>query len=566
MNQRLNNCNKILQYAIKHKISASSACTKLSKGKNYVSNFLDLIEKRKANGIVSQEEYSNFKSLYQCYLKSITTGFSGEEITNPILKNILFPETNTVPLKVEKNNLISPLTAEELKDIEYNAELDDSYDERSNGEIIRDEKGKIKGYKYKILIRNQLPLEGSFSREEMDRVYRYYSNMDGGGGLTLREVCREFPHLTFRDFKRILRAFNITKQSIAFAPHILEEYKIEEILEYTRLNKENNYLKKAENERGRLVEKSLQQAQKKILDLESDVDFVQNIVEKYVERRDLNDQSLPIIKNVKGKATNLGKPTVCLFGDIHYGKRFSRPRIGRGYNKEIAHERVMKIAEHVITDFKHRYPSEISLICVGDLVECVLEDGMHPAHTHEMDLLGDEQVFFAVDSLRAMIMHIKNNVTCPVKFHSIHGNHDRIGSGRDEDKGRTAGRIISGILKRELENVVDFHIPNNNLLNFTLGKLSFFVQHGDSPLSKKKPSDLVNIYGEPGCHSVLVQGHWHCYKVEEGTRFSSIRLPSVASTDKYILEELGNNNMPGFVLGHEAEDSPGFDFKKITLY
>ncbi len=93
-----------------------------------------------------------------------------------------------------------------------------------------------------------------------------------------------------------------------------------------------------------------------------------------------------------------------------------------------------------------------------------------------------------------------------------------------------------------------------------------FLQHGDSSLSKKKPSELVNLHGEPGCYTVLLQGHWHTLKAEEGTNYVMIKIPSVTSTDAYIMETLGNNNLPGFIMGHEPENCYGFNYSKITLY
>ena len=111
-----------------------------------------------------------------------------------------------------------------------------------------------------------------------------------------------------------------------------------------------------------------------------------------------------------------------------------------------------------------------------------------------------------------------------------------------------------------------FFIPKNNLCKIVKENICIFVQHGDSSLSKKKPSELVNLYGEPGCFTILVQGHWHSLKVEEGTNFIALKVPSVASSDKYILEELGNNNLPGFITGKQPEIGYGFDYNKITLY
>ena len=566
MNIRLRNCINILNYAIEHNISASSASQKNNKGKNYVSNFVEQVEKRKAAGQISLEEYSEFMDAYNRY-----QGKNSDPTTTPLLKTLYDSiQGNLVSLQPLKRLDTQPLTEQEKADIAYNAELDDAFDERSVGDSVRDENGRIKHYYYKILINGQPPLEGTFSREEMDKVYRLYSNLEGAG-MNLRAVSREFNNLSYRDFKRIIRAFKITKQSIAVAPHILEENSEDVITEYVLRNKENNVLKKLEADKSKYIERSYIEVRKQLLEHQSVEEHIQSIVEKYIEKRDDQEIKAPIFYKNPAEISHLrtpqGKPTMAIFGDIHYGKKFSSPVYGRGYNKTIAHERVMQIGDNIIDDYLKRNPSEIHLMCVGDLVECILEDGMHPGHTYEMDLYKEDQIFYAVDSLKAMLQMLQANVDCPIYFHSIHGNHDRIGAGRDDDKNRTAGKIISHILRRELESdKLRFNIPPNNLIRLVAGKICTFVQHGDSSLSKKKPSELVNLHGEPGCYTVLLQGHWHTLRAEEGTNYVMIKIPSVASTDSYIMETLGNNNLPGFIMGHEPNNCYGFNYSKITLY
>jgi len=580
MTERIKKCIEVLNYAIQHKISASSASLVLGKGKNYVSNFIEDLEKRYQSNMISKQEYLTFKRTYDKYkqkqqspsIKRAALAANLIDNINQAIENSIEPLTPLV--QEEPDSLVEetdePLTIEELADIHYNAETDESYDERSVGESIKNEEGKITHYYYKVLVRDEPPLEGHFTRDEMNKVYRLYSNLDGAG-LTLRAVSREFAHLTFRDFKRILRAFNITKQSIPVAPHILEEKSDEEVAKLIIKNKENNVLKKLEAEKSRYIEKNYLEAQKTIIDLKAEAEWVEKIVEKYIVKKDLDGepqvQPTTFEPNSDNNSTN---PTIGIFGDIHYGKKFDSPVYGRGYNKNIAHERVMSIADYVVKDHLLRNSTEIILICAGDLVESILEDGMHPGHHFEMDLFQEDQIFFAVDSLKQMLNSIKNAVKCKIQFHAIGGNHDRVGLSRDMDKNRTAHKIIATILKRELEDgQISFNIPKNNLAKIVTNRLCIFAQHGDSALSKKaakRPSDLVNLYGEPGCYSVLLQGHWHSMKAEEGIKFTSIKIPSVTSTDKYCLEELGNNNLPGFILGHQPDNCDGFNYTKITLH
>ncbi len=580
MNNQLKICNAILAFAIKTKCSIIQACSQYNQKGDYFYDFLRRgIHRALKNGKVSKEEFKDITKLYENYQKTVKGSLksknkssnkksekpqSTEELPFDVL-NLINPELSGINLYDDDK-----LTQEEKELIEYDAYKDDAYDERSIGEALKDENGNIIEYHYKILIRDQNALEGKFTREEMDKIYRLYSNLDGAG-LTLRAVSREFHNLNFRDFKRILRAFNITKSSVPVAPHILLEREPNDVVEIILRNKENIVLKKLDNERSKLIEKYLLDAQRRIVRYERTDEWISDVVDRYFERKPL---STPIKRfDFEDKKSNKekvesGNPTICIFGDIHYGKRFDNPILGRAYNKDIAHERVMQISQSIIDDYKSRNSQEIIMICMGDLVESVMENGMHAGHLYEMDLFQDEQIFFAVDSIKQMIHHVLKNTNCPIQFHAVQGNHDRIGIGRDEDKNRTAGKIICKILERELtkeSNKIKFFIPKNNLLRIVTGKIMMFVQHGDSGLSKKKPSEIVSLQGEPGCYSVLLQGHWHSLKSEEGNNFLAMKVPSVASTDKFILEELGNNNLSGFIIGHQPIDCYGFNYSKITL-
>jgi predicted phosphodiesterase len=185
-----------------------------------------------------------------------------------------------------------------------------------------------------------------------------------------------------------------------------------------------------------------------------------------------------------------------------------------------------------------------------------------------MDIFQEDQILYAVDSLQKMLNEFLINTDCKITYCSIHGNHDRMAQGRDEDKSRTAGKVITGFISRLMANEerLEVIMPKNNLLKLKKGNICLFAQHGDSGLNKKKPHELINLIGEgTSCYHVLLKGHWHSLKAEEGTNFLTITAPAVTSADKYILEELGHNSLPGFILGHEP-NCYGFDYKKITLY
>jgi len=613
---------EVLSVAVQRKITIADACMMLDKSPDFMSGIAIKIEKSYTAGVIKEKQRDKLVELYSQYTRNIynqnkkskraslsvdkaplrmSKGSKSNKQSKPDknkfkenIKNSISSTAPFVPTKIndyefENDSKSLSLTNKEKEMLEYDADTDEKYEERSVGEVIRGNDAfvnpygntvhKITGYKYKVFIRDERPLSGEFSREEMDKIYRLYSSMDGAG-LTLRAVSREFHLLNYRDFKRILRAFNITKASLAVAPHVLEEYSEDELVSLIRRNKENNVLKKLDLDRDKYFEKKYYESKKEIGGIKSDADWVENLLESFFKKNKITPSS-PInkVKIINKPATKNStksndeyslndKPLFCIFGDIHYGKRFESPIFGRGYNKEIAHDRIMQIAKITIEEAIKLKTKEIIAINLGDIVECAMEDGMHPGHSLEMDIFQDEQILYAVDSLQKMLNEFLSKTDCKITYCSIHGNHDRIGAGRDEDKSRTAGKVVTGVISRLMANEKDLEVimPKNNLLKLKRGNICLFAQHGDSGLNKKKPFELINMFGEgTSCYHILVKGHWHSLKADEGTNFLSLTAPAVTSADKYILEELGHNSLPGFILGHEP-NCYGFDYKKITLY
>lgn len=623
--KNLKEAEEVLTSAVERKITIEDTCMMLDISPDFMSGIAGKIERAYKADVISEKQRDKMIGLYSQYTKIIynnnkklkklgtskdkapirltkgpksskaTKTSKVTKVSKAVKPENKLREEKIAPAKsvervfedefLEDSKALPVLNRQEQEMLEYNADADENYEERSVGEVIRgndtflnshgDTVHKIVGYKYKIFIRDERPLAGEFSREEMDKIYRLYSSMDGAG-LTLRAVSREFHLLNYRDFKRILRAFNITKASLAVAPHVLEEYSEDEIVSLVRRNKENSILKKLDLDRQKYYEKKYYETKREIGGIKSNSDWVEQTIESYFTRKNpilpepitITPKVSKQVKNNKFQESKSEKPLFCIFGDIHFGKKFDNTIFGRGYNKNIAHERMMEIAAKTIEEANAMNTKEIVAICLGDLIECAMEDGMHPGHSMEMDLFQDEQIFFATDSLIAMFKEMLSKTDCKITFCSIHGNHDRVGVGRDDDKSRTAGKVITGMVKRLMANEerIEVVMPKNNLLKMKKNNICVFAQHGDSSLNKRKPSELINLFGEgTSCYHLLLKGHWHSLKVDEGTNFLTITAPSVASADKYILEELGHNNLPGFILGSEP-DCYGFDYKKITLY
>ena len=251
--------------------------------------------------------------------------------------------------------------------------------------------------------------------------------------------------------------------------------------------------------------------------------------------------------------------------DLHIGKFYKNPIYGRGYDKDIAKERFEQMAFHICRE-AHKY-DHLTILCGGDITESIMEDGLHHGIHKHMDLFQDDQIMYALDLFHSLFSTIFENTNFKsIELLGLEGNHDRIGSQRNDDKNRTAAKVVYRFLQREWKDKVEVILAEEGIINQKRENICIISHHGDANLAKRKGDELVNLFGDgKRFYHLVIKGHFHHLECKEGTNFINITLPSVCSADTYSITEFAQNSQPGFILGHQAEFGLGFDFKKITL-
>jgi len=445
-----------------------------------------------------------------------------------------------------------------------NVDKEDKYDSRSTWTTNRDENNKIIDYSFTIYIHGEKPFIGKLTRQQLETIHQHYPH------VTMMNVSSYFPYLTFQQFKRILRCFNITKDTL-FPLHILEEHTEEEIAEFALKNKASASLNKIVEKRASFIEKKYFESQEKIHDLENIQKFIEETIERFYNRTE-QEQELKT-PDILGKYSDI---CYLMYSDIHYGKKYENPVFGRGYNKDIAHERMMQIAKKTVDYIKFKNLNSLYILFGGDLFESVMTSGMRSEHLRGMDLVGIDQILYGVDSQIEFLDTLRNNLgkEFPIVITYIGGNHDRIGKDRDDDSERTGSLIAYHMIDREFkeDRFLQVNIPRKpvyveKVQNHEMNDLCIIAHHGDAEIIKKKGHELVNLYGigTSGYH-LVVNGHWHSTDISfnAGTNYMEISLPSVCSVDEFILDRLGNNQLPGFLLG--VCENSGFSFSNEVLY
>lgn len=232
-------------------------------------------------------------------------------------------------------------------------------DDKSEISYERDENGKIKYYKYEIFRKYKTPLCGHLTREEMNTIYRLYSYY--GDSLTQRVISRYFVELSLVDFKRLLRAFGITKASAPFAPHNFEEKTEDELREIQLREKENSFLRKAEEDNIKNNEKLLKKYAQENIELkkalQNNADF------KIVIPENIQPTIIPEYQPV-GQSINL------YLSDIHLGACVETGALYQEnveYGFEEAKRRLSEVLNRLST---FDCFDIINVVLLGDNVDC----------------------------------------------------------------------------------------------------------------------------------------------------------------------------------------------------
>jgi hypothetical protein len=530
----------IIEESITRKLPVSTLCREKGHSDRLVRDKINSLRSKKNR----TEEEQRLVDYYDDYLfqKEGWSGVGPVEKSNP-------NEVKEKPIDFDD------LSKEEKEEFEYDAYKDDKYDERSSGESLRENPSdvfvehntgmkipRITGYKYRILIRDEQPLVGYFTREEMDMVYRLYSSLDGAG-LTLRTVSRHFPGLTFRDFKRILRAFNITKQSIPIAPHVLEELHQDKIIEIIFRNKENNLLKKIELDRGRAVEKLLHETQKELIELRHRKNDLMEVISK-LELGDIT----PF--HIEQKPVNSEKALLVYLSDQHVGAYTVENSIYQNkYDEKEFSDRMNKTVMKIHDYYKIYGRFDKIIVCnLGDALDGYNGQTTRGGHHLPQNMNNKEQFNTYI------------NVTLKF-FETLHdldmANNIEYYSVGDDNHSGDFGYIAN----KALEHIFGIKYPDMKIRvfekfieHFDYGVHTFILTHGKDKEDKKHGFPLVldektqNYFNEyidimkvRNPHVHIVVGDLHQTLTQYGKRFRWRRVLSMYGSSKWIHTNFGHS-------------------------
>lgn len=356
----------------------------------------------------------------------------------------------------------------------YDASVDAQMEKRATVDSIRED-GKITSYNFRILVRDKEDIAGTMSREEVELMYRLYASE--GSNLTQRQVSRYFPLYTFQEFKKILRAFNITKASAPFAPHILEEKTADELIELTLQRKENDYLKRYEQQKEALYIKKYQDTLQAYSVLKQSVaDF----------REFLGDIKFDFKFDVRKPSFQNDSTLIVYLSDMHVGAEVSKYSIYENpYNRDEVYSRMKKILNKILELTTLSGVTNIVICNVGDSLDGYNGQTTRGGHNLPQNMDNKDQYKTFIGVMLDLFKNLSESGCYEtIKYICVEGgNHDG-------DFGYVANKALEASLSF-LNPEIEVRIFDRFIEYFTVGEHTFILCHGKDAKDMFKNMPLV---------------------------------------------------------------------------
>lgn len=227
-------------------------------------------------------------------------------------------------------------------------------------------------------------------------------------------------------------------------------------------------------------------------------------------------------------------------------------------------ERLWAIADYII-DWS---PSKVHIFCLWDLVESIIQDGMHSGQIETMEpVYWFNLIMKTVEILESFVWAIHSH-WIHIDFHWITGNHDRISKLKDDDKVRIWWLIIYELLKRSSERMSNINIiaHSEHIVPIDIDNKRYIISHWDiARIAKRKPYDIVWTHWDTNKeHNIILYGHYHTINIQEAKWVTMVWLPWLAWPWDYDKKQLDVHSEPGFLhIVHNPYGSVDINIKRL---
>lgn len=584
--RRYDSALNILNYALEHDTTVYIAAEYYGYNKSFIKDYITRgdINGNLAKGKITQNEYNTIMSLFSKY--NNTKGVKNTDVINITSKvqgliskldaHITLNEQSDDEKTLDSiyNDILTKtkkgLTNLEVKDLtvltglyntyktkfhqsvkgttpsnsykitkETDLSLEEKYDKRSTNNVVRDENGKIVKYTFKILVRDEPDFIGELSREQMETIYANYPYVNQ------RTVSNYFSYLTFPQFKKIVRCFNITKDML-FPQHILEEKTDEEAAKLALKHKELSAYKKFQELKPVFLEKELHDVKQELFKLKKEKEGFDIFLKEYISEH--VEQLTPIIKNNNSvfKSELNDKALVIYLSDMHIGAENKEVQYSGEYNKDVYQERLNTIINNAKEELSIHKFEKIFIVGLGDQIDGFNAETTRGGHALPQNLTNKEQFNTYLNSMIGFVQELTDIFDGTIEFiHVLESNH-----GGDFEYG--ANKALEHILPLKFPSQAKARVLGKNIDHFNYGVHTLICTHGKDNHTMSRnmpmhlnPNTITNIneyidFNKIKSDSVLfVKGDLHNYNSETNKRFKYINVPSIYGGSGYTDANFG---------------------------
>jgi len=373
----------------------------------------------------------------------------------------------------------------------------------------------------------------SIDKNLLNDIFYYYSKH--GMNWTRSKICRKFD-IAPKVFRSILRAFELSKDSNIYAPHVPEDLTEKELDDYI-----THRMKKVFTSGERVEEKYTDAVNKAYMKVVDDNLLQQMEIDEFLgeiaENIQLLPQQVPFSIDVNSKNDEI----VIVISDTHIGAEVDNLQRTQDYNTDKVIEYFSKTAEYI-----NRFKSKrVVIVLTGDLLEGGPTNHANSFKGIERGKYWGYQLILASQILTDFFGKVSNIGAVYITG----GNHDRATGDNKSDTESTYAAAIAYFLQQIYKDKIDIQY-HHDTLPFDALDCRFIVQHGHKGYHKKAISDIILNEGDVNKYNILLQGHLHSLQIHgnwDNSKYMKMICPSFFTGNEFSSSG-GWSSLPGFVV------------------
>lgn len=353
-------------------------------------------------------------------------------------------------------------------------------------------------------------LSVEITEEKLSEFKKQYCVKDG---LNIEEMGLYFNMLR-EEVYAIKTAFSIVRNSIPYTDKEIDEMEIDDMAEYSRINKKKAYFRKLDELKLVDMEKELKKLHKK--------DYLYGKMLETLSKIEIKLPEIEYIDYPKSKNT-----LILSLADWHLGaicKNYFNE-----FNRSIAENRINQIISATIEKIEKYNPNRIIIMNLGDIINGMI----HESNRANSDMNVAESYKMAIEKLLEIIFTLSKYA--PIDFASVRGNHSRFMSEKtanlsEENFEDLVEWTISQLLKDNPR--ITTHQQINGVFEMQLNGRWICGFHGDKFSGISKLSESRDKHYE-----LAFMGHYHSFKLQTSGNCEVVTVGCMMGSDEYASDK-----------------------------